>query len=90
MRLENPGLAAHVAAGRPEPPTPPPKQGADRVDPDEEFENMAEQLILTSDPDSLPFLKAAKHASTRASPNKANAVGRKDVTAGSTVKPTWA
>jgi len=90
MRLENPTIAAHVAAGRPEPSTPPPQPSGDRADPDEEFEDMAEQMILTSDPDSLPFLKAAKHASHRGSPNKGNAVGRKPPDNGTVVKPTWA
>ena len=98
MRSENPSVAAQIAATIPapravepvEPPSPSWHEQTVREDPDEAFDNLAEQMILTADPDSLPFLKAAKHASARGSPAGKNAVGRKDPDAGSVVKPSWA
>ena len=46
--------------------------GGDVIDQDEEFERMETNLVLSQDPDSLPFFKASKLASARSAAKPSN------------------
>ncbi|KAL1503386.1 hypothetical protein AB1Y20_011437 [Prymnesium parvum] len=84
VRLRDPAVAPHGLL------PPPPEPPARELDADEEFDSIADQMALTADPDSLPFMKAAKHASARGSPSQKRGVGRKGLDGGSVAKPARA